>query len=84
MKIKVAQHHIDLGERYRGEFCPVARAMADAGLSEPVVDGEFCWWNDYGKQAALPEDAVRFVAHFDDGLPVEPLEFEIEEMEPVQ
>lgn len=83
--ITVTQEHIDAGQKCSMNSCPVALAMKEhTNKYEPVVGrifaayrypnrGRFC--NLY----TLPEEVAEFVINFDNGLPVEPITFELHE-----
>lgn len=79
MKVKVLQHHIDAGTRGNAGKCPVALALGEyfpevtlirVGHWSLVVDNE-SWV--YPQGSVLSD----FTRSFDDGLPVEPFEFEL-------
>lgn len=75
MKITVTHYHISRGRRDDPQFDPVALAISEAtgfkphvGASAVIIDG-----SSYN----LPRSVRRFIEKFDDGLGVEPIEFEL-------
>ena len=83
MKIRVTREHIRRGRRCDSTECPLALAMREAGLYEPAVSKDVCYWgssyNDpqpYGT-ARLPDQAQAFINRFDEDLTGEPFEFEL-------
>ena len=75
MKVRVTQQHIDAGEPEHAEYCPVARAVAEAcPLIESVLVLHKKWWGD-NVSHPLPRSAQRFIARYDAGKPVKPFAF---------
>ena len=44
MRIRVTRKCIEDGMRQNPRRCPIAHAMAMAGLKEPSVGGTMAWW----------------------------------------
>ena len=86
MRIEVKQKHIDKGKIGMPACCPVALAMADAGLLGAFAFPIKLEWSsplDMKRYvASLPVEVERFMANFDDGGPnhVKPFEFDLEEV----
>ena len=81
MRIEVTKEHIEDGEKDSKFYCPIALAMKDAGYDRPCVGAlDVSWFIGKGDWncAGLPTDAAQFVEDFDDGLNVEPFEFDLE------
>jgi hypothetical protein len=92
LHVTVTQEHIDRGQRRDGWRCPLARALTEFAregkvpapanavacvgrATAMILDGET------GAPVALlwlPRDAQRFVAAYDRGVPVAPIEFDVE------
>jgi hypothetical protein len=77
MKVVVTRQHILDGKKVRTRACPVALALRDSGWKEPVVGVSICWEDGVGKPFVLPLKVQSFTNRFDNGLPVEPFEFEL-------
>ena len=83
--IEVTQGHIDNGVAGNRNYCPVALAMRDAGLSVPVVGLKSgCAMSEVGFMGILvgltftwPKCLTRFVEDFDKGKNVEPFKASI-------
>ena len=80
MKITVTQQHIDSGQRGSCTGDPVSLAMRAAGLVKPWASPDHLAWRvdfkDYFMKT--PENVVQFMRDFDNKVPVEPFEFEVE------
>jgi hypothetical protein len=78
MLIKVTEDDIKHGERGICNTCPVARAIRRAtGAKYIAVD--WCAIDIGDKLYDTPRSAARFIYDFDNGLKVEPFEFELGE-----
>lgn len=85
MLIKVTQEHIDKGLRAVPNSCPIALAILDTcqcgfisvGVNNCVFDVD-----NHSKSVYLPLMAILFIRLFDSHQPVEPFEFELEEVWP--
>lgn len=79
MKIQVTSEHIQNGKRTSAFNCPIALAMKDTGLANVSVGPKHAVVvNTAGdKIISLPIEVRSFIKTFDDNLPVEPFEFEI-------
>lgn len=84
LHVSVTQTHIDSGIRQNPWQCPVARAIKDA-LHDPDLEVSVAtrhvtlyrsdivvWRNDF------QEDIIKWIAHFDQGLPISPFEFDLD------
>lgn len=82
MKISVQVKHISRGVPHAAESCPIALAVNDTlELSEHCsVAGPYghVFKTEGVLFFRLPRLAAEFVSHFDNGLPVEPFEFELQ------
>jgi hypothetical protein len=82
MLVQVTQDDIDAGLPCVSNHCPVALALNRATGCEWDVQGNGCCGirmkakNYFSLNA--PNDVAYFVEEFDDGLPVEPFEFELD------
>jgi hypothetical protein len=83
MKISVTQKHIDEGIRHDPCMCPIALAGSEA-FKRTVIVGLNMLLPSYSIEAGawdvltLPAKAMKFMANFDDGLSVQPFEFEVD------
>jgi hypothetical protein len=78
VKIYVTQDDINKGERQQCHLCPIARAVADAlGVHSRLVEVTSYGIRAGGAHYKLPLDARDFMYAFDEGLTVEPFEFEL-------
>ena len=80
--IKVTQDHINEGLINNPKCCPIALAFKEqaSGCISTSVEKLILEWEDdnHKKYAAmLPADALKFVSDFDNGIDVNPFEFEI-------
>ena len=84
MRIEVTQENIEDGERAMVACCPVALAMADAGLLGAFAYPIKLEWSSPKDMkryvAALPPEVERFMIDFDNERPVKPFEFDLEEV----
>ena len=86
--VRVTKADIKKGWPDEGDACPIARALKRRHPSREVEVGyeEFALlWNrdedpfgDRPLYAVLPPEAGQFIKAFDAGLPVEPIEFDLE------
>lgn len=79
MLIRLTQDHINLGRQCESDRCPVALAIQDAGV--PCQVGVFSIYGPAGStywRVSQPESVQQFRQDFDDGVFVEPFEFEFE------
>jgi hypothetical protein len=74
--IEVKEHHILKGRRRCALFCPVALALRDIGMSEPVVATKELTYRD--KLIPLPQNVKDFIYKFDRREDVAPFTFELE------
>jgi hypothetical protein len=91
LRVTVTEKNIEEGERMTCCSCPIARAINSESLitypkrsaaSVHLKDGWFTHQPVAGHRGQrygfeLPENAQRFVADFQDGKPVAPIEFEL-------
>lgn len=80
MKVTVTQKHIDDGEVCNCTSCPIALALRDEGVQAPIVDARttsFFRNNGSWCKYYLPPEARSFIHKFDNGIKVEPIEFEL-------
>ena len=82
MKISVTQKHIDAGVRGSCSQDPVALALREAGFHTPWVSSSGIRSYDSTRKKVqdfeLPDDVLQFMRDFDNLVPVEPFEFELE------
>lgn len=77
VRVKVTDKHIIEGLRFSGDSCPIACAIKEQ-LNKREVDVG-CGYTRVGrKRFLLPTEACQFITRFDNGLNVEPFEFELE------
>jgi len=80
--IKVRQVHIDRGVKKCVRSCPIALAMYESGLNDPLVCDETVSWY-VGDQRSVnfptPKCARAFIEQFDQGSQVDPFEFTVED-----
>ena len=81
MKIQVTQQHIDSGVRGSCTSDPIALALREAGFPNVwvgvhYIDLEGRAGGDAGIR--MPDEAYEFLKLFDNGLPCEPFEFDLE------
>jgi hypothetical protein len=82
MKIQVTQQNIYMGLRGSCSGDPIALAMQDAKIIKPWVSPTLISWLDvhgFKKSMDTPESVVYFMERYDNGLSVQPFEFELEE-----
>jgi hypothetical protein len=84
LKISVTQEHIDNGVRGNCEKDPIALAMIDAKWMRPWVGPLTIRTDGFNggcmrQSFETPEIVWKFLSDFDNGRPVEPFEFEVEE-----
>lgn len=75
IKIRVTAEHIRRGARSQPFSCPIALACQAAGQTKPLVGLDVLFADDH--KHLLPPAVQQWVRNFDDGLPVEPFEFEL-------
>lgn len=80
MKVTVTQEDIGHGIKNNPCHCPVALALIAAGVPNPSVFGNCVWAGD-GSFYKLPAEAYQFIADFDQGKLVSPIEFDVENLE---
>lgn len=75
--VDVRQCDIYNGAQYWCDSCPVALALARAGVERPRVQclTIFGIEDEVGWQYHMPRSVRRFVARFDSGKPVKPFRF---------
>ena len=81
MLIDVTQNLINLGIRGDGANCPVALAIKNAiGTDHVEVSDENTEFFEFGtyQEIDLPDAVCEWIARFDCGEPVEPMQFELE------
>jgi len=78
MKITVTQQHIDAGVRGSATSDPVSLALKEQAGWEKAYVNVFGIQNGQIKRYPLPEGMWEFMYRFDNSLPVEPFEFELE------
>lgn len=85
-KVKVTLGHIALGEPKNATQCPIAISLRDQGFDWVVVTSFCVTMHDPKTGETLsfwpPLSAQLFVADFDSGKPVSPIEFVLEEPSP--
>ena len=82
MRVKAEGRHIEHGKQCQCYACPIALAVCEAaGTERASVDGSCIQWreSDGWKVGATPEKARQFITAFDNGDPVQPFEFELEQ-----
>lgn len=81
MNINVTEQHIKDGCTRNSYFCPVARALKDAGLEEPSVSRAYIFFKKNGRLHEInsPLSVHRFIHLFDNGYTcvIEPFSFEL-------
>ncbi len=82
--IVVTADHIKQGQPLNGNACPIALAYKEATgikVSVGVFSIRTYTRDGVGKEfiGELPSEAVRFIDDFDQGRPVEPFEFTLED-----
>ena len=89
MKIQVTEVHLKKGIRCNPHWCPVALAFMDAGLRNVSVGPNmmsFKYWNKdkegcisaFEQTHILPNEMIDFIHKFDNKIPVDPTEFDME------
>lgn len=86
VKISVTQDHINLGVRHGAAVCPIARAVREQidGASFVTVKSYVSLYSQHEDRSisyTLPNEARLFMERFDEGLSVQPFEFEMEEID---
>lgn len=76
MNFKLTQKHIDNGEPSEPACCPVYHAVQERTEQEVLVGDDYIRIG--GKDILLPYEVQEFIYEFDNGRPVEPIEFELE------
>jgi hypothetical protein len=80
--IQVSEVDIANGKRFNSELCPIALALSRHFSRSVIVRDE--WWRFIGSRfellRPLPPEVALFIYNFDTGLPVEPIEFEVEQV----
>ena len=82
INVRVTQKHIDEGCGGNLHFCPIAKAVRDAGFERVSVDGYIISIGQYGhgrEEYKLPRIAKNFVVNFDNGDKVKPFTFTAKE-----
>ena len=81
MIIQVTQQHIDSGLKGSCTSDPIALALKDAGFPEPWVSAYYIQTDkgDKSTRVETPDSVDYFQRLFDNGSPVHPFEFELEE-----
>ena len=82
MKVEVTQEHIDRGQRKAHCYCPVALALKDVGVKEPVVFGGYFRALGDTEDTKLPPKVDDFVLAYDLGLKVTPFTFDLDLSDP--
>lgn len=79
-RVQVTADDIANGEAGNCARCPIAIAIGRAapGRSPHVETDIVCIEDDHPVCAALPRAAQDFIGRFDNALPVEPVEFDLE------
>jgi len=80
MTVKVSKKNIDGGARANCQLCPVALALLEQFPdSDPIVESAHVSIKDAGNILIyrMPDEAVKFVDDFDEGLEVKPFKFEL-------
>lgn len=76
MKIKITQEHITNGTSLCPKRCPIALALIAAGFCNVHVCTNRVGLDE--TMVSLPDEATRFISHFDRGFNPQPFEFEFE------
>lgn len=76
--VNVTQRDIELGVRNSSTHCPVARALHRHRPFRYATVNGFEAYNPWHGTTPLPLNVQQFVAAFDDGDPVAPLQFTVE------
>jgi len=75
--IPITARHIANGKPRDCTFCPVAVALEEATGHEWIVTSETCTYSVGSLVLALPAEVRQFIADFDAGKSVKPMEFEL-------
>ena len=78
MKIAITQEMINKGKRGKACHCPTALAFREVCPWVPRVSCQTVTFGSDVKVYELPLQVCSFIRKFDDGHPVEPMEFEME------
>lgn len=78
MKIQVTKLDIERGIQRDHRRCAVTRAVRRASGYQKVVSSGLGWITIGQSAYATPSDAHRFIDAYDDGEPVEPFEFDLD------
>lgn len=84
MKIVVTAEHIERGRARKCDECPVALALARAGVEAPWVGPDHIrgFYGGRRFKVGMPESVAKFVEAFDETLrgsqPPEPFEFDLQ------
>lgn len=80
MKISVTQAHINEGVPKVGAQCPIALAIKEATGANAYVGNSEIFLDNPETERGIPHSPTisSFIDAFDDGLPVQPFEFELE------
>ncbi len=73
--VTVTQGNIDASRGAGAKFCPMERALIDAGYPKPTVG--LMQWYARGGTGLLSRRAYRFINRFDGDMPVEPQTFRL-------
>jgi|ERR1043166_6451267 hypothetical protein len=80
IKIQVTERDIAVGHRHDSCLCPIARALRRRLKGRPLVSvgAEVCSVGDSGPRVLLPKEAQEFIKRFDERLPVNAFEFDLD------
>lgn len=83
MLINVTEQHIKMGQKKRASCCPIALAASEQTNMTAIVSlSDIMFKKDevlYGPKTELPEIACQFIFDFDEGQPVQPFSFELDD-----
>ena len=85
IRVEVTPEHIKNGVPDSSESCALALAFKSAGFPKARVGITSVWLEGFegNRFATLPRSAEKFAQRFDDGAPVAPFSFEIDDVREV-
>lgn len=80
IRVQVTERNIVLGNPHSEDSCPVALALKDAGVIDPLVTDCIHLHDRYVALAdvELPYEVRQFINDFDKDVEVDPFEFEVD------
>lgn len=76
LRIHVTAEDIAAGTRRDCETCPIAQALMRQGFTDVSVSADSILFGPYWQPAS--DRVADFIHEFDEGLPVEPFDFDVE------